>query len=68
MMAAAMLATSCNNDDEIKKDGENTVSTPETTSIPFAIKVDMSSQLSKIGFAAIQHKLTFSLKMMMLTT
>lgn len=50
-MAAAMLATSCNNDDEIKKDGENTVSTPETTSIPFAIKVDMSSQLSKIGFA-----------------
>lgn len=51
MMAAAMLATSCNNDDEIKKDGENTVSKPETTSIPFAIKVDMSSQLSKIGFA-----------------
>lgn len=54
MLAAAMLATSCSNDDETinpsnSGDGVLTVSTPETTSIPFAIKVDMSQSLSKMG-------------------
>ena len=55
MMAAAMLATSCNNDDETinpanGRDGVHTVSTPETSGIPFAIKVDTRNSLSKIGF------------------
>lgn len=60
LMAAAMLATSCNNDDEIKKDGENTVSKPETTSIPFAIKVDTGKSPSKIGFADDGTKVNIS--------
>ena len=45
LMAAVMLATSCSKDDDT-----NATQQPETKGIPFAIKVDMSQKLTKLGF------------------
>lgn len=44
-MAAVMLATSCNKDED-----NNASQQPEKKGIPFAIQVDMNKKLSKIGF------------------
>lgn len=45
-MAAVLLATSCSKDED-----NNASQQPEKKGIPFAIKVDMSQKLTKLGFA-----------------